>query len=230
MAADGPFSGHGSYDRRVDRLWVELQAQYEACGIDKRLANLTGSMLGGSGAVFPALHAKANECKHLLQPMLALCQALSDGSAMALHRIRAYECLVHAYGNIADEVGLFLSSESAEEVWADANEFVLHYDWLMKENLDRGRLLYNPAFKLHAFLHISYYTRYLHPRATWCYQYEDFIGRVKRLAVACARGSPMHRIPGKVMQQYRGAFNVAVSEQCGSEKGRNTDVIRCNTM
>eukprot|EP00969_Alexandrium_andersonii_P344646 15235692-Alexandrium_andersonii.AAC.1 len=50
-------------------------------------------LLGGSCAVFPALHCKATESKHLLPPMLSLCRETNDGSEQAEMRVKAYAAL-----------------------------------------------------------------------------------------------------------------------------------------
>ena len=207
---DGPFSG-GSFERRVERMCAAVHRQYDLCGTTKRIANITSGMIGGSGAIFPTLAAKANESRHLLKPMLALCRLANTGTRASLHRIRTYEILDTMYSLLENDSDLFMGPENAVLLWDLANDFVLHYSWLTKCSLRNGRFRYNLVYKLHSFLHQAFLARYLHPRATWCFIFEDFIGRVKRLAVASARGTAVHQLATKVVLQYRVALSVMMN-------------------
>ena len=65
-----------------------------------------------------------------------------------------------------------------------------------------GLCRYNATFKLHWLLHLAWFAQWLHPRGTWTYAFEDFCGRVKRLAIACMRGTPNYRLSRKALDQY----------------------------
>ena len=62
--------------------------------------------------------------------------------------------------------------------------------------------------KFHEVWHVIWFARYLSPRMSWCYAFEDFIGKIKRSAQACVCGTPMHNIPGKVMDNYIRALSL----------------------
>jgi hypothetical protein len=216
--ADGPLGGAFDITRRVERLWVAIQKHYDLTGTTKRLANLTVGMLGGKGAVFPSLACKANESRHLVKPMLSLLREMNKGDRASLHRLRAYECLDEACMIVNSTPEFFLNDRQWQNLWRSANEFVLHYNWLTNYSIERGASRYSPAYKVHAFLHICQYAKHLHPRASWCYVYEDFIGRIKRLAVSSARGTSMHRLPRKVVAQYLVALTCVMTGFLASEK------------
>ena len=112
--------------------------------------------------------------------------------------------------DIVEKDGLFLDALDSERLWKLGNEFALHYNWLASNSIRNGARRYNLVFKIH-FLHIIWYCRFQHHRAFWCYIYEDFVGRIKRLAVSCARGTPAHRLPYKVVAQYTIALGVKLS-------------------
>ena len=142
--------------------------------------------------------------------MLNLLREANDGSTAALHRIRAYECLQEIY-RIIDMPGLFLPAASADALWSCANEFVQHYAWLAQHNVEQGKYRYNPVFKMHWLLHLVWFARFLHPRATWTYSFEDFCGRVKRLEIACMHGVVNHNLAPKVLRQYVVALHCVAS-------------------
>ena len=202
----GPYGGFATFDRRVDALWHALNRHIPATG-PKCLSRLTTKMLGQPETVFPQLGVcKAWESKALVTPMLQLLRAVGDDTPATAHMVRAYELLEDIY-NVVQKPGLFMTADDAESLWLNANEFVQHYDWLGKNGIAHGVYRYNPVFKLHWFLHIAYSCRFLHPRATWTYAFEDFCGKVKRMCIACMRGTSVHDLPSKVLDQYRLAFH-----------------------
>ncbi len=202
----GPF-GRGTFESRVESLWRRLRHHYTRTGTTKQLGNLTGGMIGGQGAVFPALAAKAAETRHLLYPLRSLVEELNDGSERAGHRLACFDELLSIITLLQlDERArppLRLPEPDAEEAYACANRFCLHYNALTSMSIDRGRPLYNPAFKLHLFLHLVFHARYLPPRLSWAYPWEDFVGRAKRLAVSSSSGTRAYKLPPKIMAQYR---------------------------
>ena len=111
---------------------------------------------------------------------------------------------------LAVNTGNFLDPYTSGRLLDLANDFVLAYNMLMSISLARDRLHYNPIFKLHHVIHIADFSKFLHPRLTWSYIFEDFVGRVKKLAVACYHGCPLHRIPAKIAAQYVFALALAV--------------------
>ena len=198
---DGPFAGHGGFDNRL----AALQRAFARHAKDRRLRRLLKRKhLGSPTKIFPVLcFCKAWEAKELVAPLLGLLYEVNDGSENLLHLVRVYECL-HAVILCLEQPGLFLDRASAEALNRNAEEFVQQYDWLTQNS---GTTRYNPRFKLHWLLHLSWSARWLHPRATWTYAFEDFCGRMKRLAIACMRSTPKYLISKKISTQYRIALH-----------------------
>ena len=206
----GPLSGFGRFEWRVDALWFALSKHIPAKG-PKCLSKLTPKMLGPPETVYPQLSiCKAWESKALVTPMLHLLREYADDTPQSLHVIRAYEC-IEAVFIVIQKPGLFLSGDDAESLWLNMNEFVQHYDWLTKHAIANGVFRYNPVFKLHWVLHVAQACRYLHPRATWTYAFEDFCGKVKKLCIACMRGTSSVGMSTKVLTQWRLAFHCCAS-------------------
>ena len=201
----GPFSAHGDFRRRLDALRTAL-ARHVPPG-ERVHQVMKSKCVGKPTQVFPTLcFCKAWEAKALVGPLLGLLYEVSDGSEHVLHIVRAYECL-HAIGLCVDQPGLFLDEASADALDRNANEFVQHFDWLAKSSLCAGKFRYNPVFKLHWLLHLAWSARWLHPRATWTYAFEDFCGRVKHVAIACMRGTPKALLATKIAKQWTIAFH-----------------------
>ena len=145
---------------------------------------------------------KANESKHLIKPMLAAVRQFHDGSRHFDHLLRAYECADEMNRIVTQDEGLFLDTYSSQKLAHLGEEIILHYNALTISSLDSGVLRFNPIFKCHFLLHITALSKWQHPRATWCYVFEDFVGRIKKLAVSGYHGCALHRIPQKVLEQY----------------------------
>ena len=67
---------------------------------------------------------------------------------------------------------------------------------------------YMDGYKFHGFWHIAYFARWLSPKAVHCYKWENFIAKVQRMAKTCVIGTPMHKVPKKVFENYARAFGV----------------------
>ena len=80
--------------------------------------------------------------------------------------------------------------------------FLLHYNKVASDSMKKGELLFNCTTKFREMWHIMDMGRFLNPRLSWCYSFEDFIGRLKRAAAACFSGTPMYNVPGKLMENY----------------------------
>jgi hypothetical protein len=69
-----------------------------------------------------------------------------------------------------------------------------------------GRLLFHVVNKHHFAAHIAIQARWLNPEVSWTYQYEDLMGKVKRVAAAARDGTPRVLIGRKVAERYRVVF------------------------
>ena len=118
---------------------------------------------------------------------------------------------------VCEDPHLFLPERAVDVMWQPASEVCVHYDSLTRLALQRGKLIYSPAFKVHAMLHLCRSDRYQHPRATWSYAFEDFDGRVKELAKSCMQGTPLHKIASKAVSQWLLGFSARLKHLDNSE-------------
>ena len=89
---------------------------------------------------------------------------------------------------------------------------LLHNNALLQASLQDGSLLYPVHFKHHLLWHIVYSARWLNPAACWCYQWEDIMGKMVKVARNCVAGTPMTKVGSKVMEQFLLALNVELSD------------------
>jgi hypothetical protein len=88
------------------------------------------------------------------------------------------------------------------------NTLLRHYAWLARDAMDKGLLQYSTVLKHHMLVHFGAQSKYLSPRACWCYGPESFMSVTKTVAVACARSTPSYQLPEKVLQKFSLSFEL----------------------
>lgn len=194
--------GPSSQKRNLENVWARVRALYDELGTVNRIAHVTKEMVGGPSAFACLSRCKAAELRALVPAMTRLVRELDTGTARDGHRCLAYETL-DASINVIMGAGMFLNDSEYASLTAYWDQLLLHYGALSALALERGELLYNVVFKVHASWHIVHAAQWLNPRAAWAYKYEDFMHKCLTTAMACANGTPSHKVGGKVMDNYR---------------------------
>ena len=82
--------------------------------------------------------------------------------------------------------------------------------------MNAGAQLWAVTPKFHFLWHIAWFARFNSPRASWCYAFEDFVGKIQGSGMSCTVGTPMHNIPAKVFDNYMMALSLQLeSFFCG---------------
>ncbi len=68
-----------------------------------------------------------------------------------------------------------LTQEEGQQAEDASNRFLLHYQWLAKQAMREGQLLWSVTPQLHFFAHLSLLAKYENPRVFWAYSAEDFV-------------------------------------------------------
>ena len=205
VSTDGYYHKH-NMDASIRALWADVLIAYKEVGESKRMQTLTVEMFQKKGTAYPTLKCKAAESRHLIKAMIVVLRNCSTGSAHDDHRLFAYESIDAMY-DLVHSSGLFLSPAEAALTLQHCEEFLLHLNWLATEAMNAGKLLWGITTKHHYLWHVAWFARYQSPRASWCYQFEDFIGKIQGSGMACTAGTAMHRVPEKVFQNYRLAMS-----------------------
>ena len=154
--------------------------------------NITAEMVDGQSG-YPYLIAKSNESRHLVVPMLDLLQRS--------HLLAAYACLSEM-NTIVTDGGIMLSDLESSRLLDHCEAFLLHYNALTTGCMRAGKHRFNFTTKFHELWHICHFGKYMNPRASWCYAFEDFVKQVRKVGVSCVLATPMHLVPEKVIDNY----------------------------
>ena len=155
---------------------------------------------GNSGD--PSLNVESNESRQLVQRMLhLLTRQCPQPAPQERHLIQAYEHL-----NTMNEIvqnGAFVLTENESSRLLDAcDAFLLHYNWLCDASMRDGDCFFHFTPKYHTLWHICHFGKYMNPRATWCYAFEDFVKHIRKVGVSCVCSTPMHLVPEKIVDNY----------------------------
>ena len=187
-------------DARLTLFWEELGKAYERGGVKQRMQCITEKMVGKWNK-FPQLKSKAAESKHLCIPMLDILEkfnvADAEWSDELLHCRRCFELLVGMF-DIIDSNGMFLPTSASSDLLNMTERFQQHYNWLFVKADERGDQQWLFTTKLHCLWHTMYFARWLSPKASWTFSFEDFIGRLKTAGRACVHGTSMHKVRGNL--------------------------------
>ena len=143
--------------------------------------------------------AKANIARHAIAALAVVLRGLPLTTEAELARLAMVEALAEIY-DLVDGSGIFMTQAASDRVFELANEFLILYNFVCQHSLVTGAGAYNFVTKHHFFYHIAFFARYQNPRCTWCYGFENFVGRVQDIAESCTRGTKAHKVPRKVVQ------------------------------
>ena len=177
-----------------------------------RFQTIEIEMLAGTSG-YPELTAKASESRHLVKAMVVILRRpeMHSGSEHDDHRLLCYEYLAELY-DIIERNGMFLETADSDRLLVCTERFLLHYNLLATEAMQKGILYWSVVPKFHFLWHIAYFARFNSPRASWCYAFEDFVGKVQGSGMACVVGTPMHLVPAKIVANYLMAFSLHMEQ------------------
>lgn len=187
----------------VERLWGLLAGAYSKCGVqESRLQCLSVKMIDRPVNGHKFLKAKHAISKALVRPLLQLLQEWYDGSDVMAHMILAYEHVVAMFVIIDSNLGLFMDILDASTLLEHADGFLAHYKTMRGLRIEDGRDCFPITNKFHTLWHICFFARYQHPRSSWTYVWEDFMGVIQRIGRSCTRGTAMHKTSDKIMDNF----------------------------
>ena len=188
-----------SRDQSLTYLWSLLQ---EAFGNDRRSAptNLTLSMIEKANSC-PHLSTKAAESKALLKALLKVCQddRCWTGTDFCAHRFAALHHL-DTVEELLETVGLVPRTDEYDALKNHTDQFLLHYNFLAQAARAEGTNFYHATLKCHMMWHLIDLSKWLNPRATWCYEFESYIGHCVESARGCYSGTPTVKVGSKVVE------------------------------
>jgi len=200
LVYDDPDRSSGKAEDRAKDLWQEIQKVYREQKVSSCLDHFRISDFHDPQH-FCRMSCKAANARHLLPVLYEVLKRRSGNSPRDKHRLRAYKLLNHCY-QLMMTSGMFLDLETWKEVETTFDQFMLEYNWLTKHSFDNNVLRYNFTFKMHMAWHIIQFARWLNPRFTWTYIYEDFMGKVARSCQACTSGTSRPVVASKTVENF----------------------------
>ena len=203
----------GTYEENLERFWELLKEAYIEDGVQCRFSFFNASMFHDPArpkSVYPRLKGRGMEVKHVVAPILKIFQRFAHGrppaardadDVLILDILRQLVFIQHTFD--AHSTAYLLPRADTDKVLAACDKFLAGYARLHNRAKANGDLLWHTIPKCHTFWHMCDRAKYAHPRLGNCCLDEDWVGKVKRIVVASAAGTALHRIPNKVMSKMR---------------------------
>ena len=161
-------------------------------------------------STFPYLKStKCADTRHLIPALHRACRDTFGNSELERSIILLLQLLSRMY-EILDEPTVFLSTTLSGEFKQRTWDFLSMYSYLAKTAMDCSILRWSLVPKFHMVYHIAVSSR-INPSCLWCYQGEDFIGKVICICQACSRGTHQLHVALKGCNRWRLMMHVTLT-------------------
>ncbi|CAJ1407325.1 unnamed protein product [Effrenium voratum] len=158
---------------------------------------------------YPKLrHMKGAAIRRLAPAVQALAAAYGRGSAHRKRRARVAALLRAIYDSTSCR--LVMPAAKHAEFARVLTEFLEEYAKLATSCRGNG---WHVVFKFHMLRHLDEQSKHLSPRFVWTYTGETFMSFMCQIASSCSRGTPGRLLGVKVLQKYRVAQHLMLSQQ-----------------
>lgn len=194
----------GTVDERVLLLWEEIQRIYGEQRVENRIFKLSRDMINTGPQNWAVLSStvKAAATRALVPVVRQLCTELCSGTMVSVQRVLALEAM-ETYYTVMERNGFVLPPSESAQLLEAVERLLLHYNYLTQQALSQGHLLYNLVVKHHFLWHVADQSKWLNPRSSWAYSYENFIGKIGTCARSLVFSTPPHLVPTKLVENYR---------------------------
>ena len=196
----------GSAEAKTEQLWDLVRLQYGKFDSPTRIACLRHAMFKQPGR-WASMRGHAMEIYQLLCCLPFVLEVLFDGSPYHQARLQACRHLLRIHAIFSDG-GVFLGDAAAAEALTCADQFLLLNNLLLNVAVERHQLHYGLVTKHHLMWHIADLSKFQNPKFTACFEFEDFMGKVKKCAQASMAGSSLPLIGSKVLECVLLAFHL----------------------
>ena len=178
---------------------------------------MTKGMFDQGDNKFPQLKGRAAQIKNLGPVLLVVWKLFADplnqGHRLITKALTATVNMDSILDATADEFVMnprsaakflescreYLQTITALRVWFKRNHPLL--------------LVFHITIKCHYLIHIAMNAKNIHPSLAWCYNGEDFVGRMKKIIQASCRGTPPRLLTSKAMNRYIHGMGLKLSIQ-----------------
>ena len=192
----------------VARVWELVTQYYTHNDTTCQFSNLELGMfceVAKPRSHYPKLKGRGAEVKHLVPAILYAwrqCKRRRNEYDNNVEEMLISQCNAQRIlDDYADE--LFLPPSQAQVYRRHIDKVLSIYTWLADEATKCGDLLWSVVPKHHWLWHLAERCQYLHPRRGATLIDEDFVKHVREIVRACTRATPLHKIPGIMIEKYR---------------------------
>ena len=109
--------------------------------------------------------------------------------------------------------GFVLSDSEAARAVELADDFMISNNYLLRQAMRRRQVLYNVVTQTHMTWHIADMARWQNPSLTACFDFEDFMGDIKKCAQASIAGSQLSLIGSKVLEHFLLSLHLRLADE-----------------
>lgn len=194
-----------------EQLWQRMQELYGELGLSYSMSKFELKQITDPDSPhsdYPHLRqVRAAETRHLLKVVAALALERDNGCQTHRHRTEMCKSLVCFY-NVLESNGQYIKEQDQSIIQGALANFQLHYQWLAKNALQHGQLLWSVVPKFHFFEHLVEQAAFENPKLFWVYSGEDFVGRLCRIAHFVLPGKATHELTSFLVERYLIGFHL----------------------
>ena len=194
--------------------WLDLSHEQEHAPAKKTINNLKESMIKADP--FPKLSVKAAEAKSLLLPVACCLQDFEDQDPSKKELLQSIVKVLqqsHDIDVLVDSMNTFKIDESQgkalEKLVYDLNVGTTKLCHFFTQ---QGLFLFNFLPKNHYLFHLAQRGRHMSPKLSWCYQGEDLMQKIKKLAQSCFSGTLPRNLGSKIISKYLVGLDLTLGE------------------
>ena len=156
-------------------------------------------------------HVKAGEMRALMPILKDIAWAYKNTNPMGNERylVLLYICRIQ---NVVDTSDYRLSDEKLDQLYTSVANLNNVMKVLQGDAAEKGKFLWRTTVKNHMSYHYGEDAEFTNPRITWCFQFEDFVGQVAKLACSCVAGRSLDRVPISIFERMNLLMSIMFTE------------------
>ena len=140
--------------------------------------------------------------RKLAPVVLQLAREYDDGSTFRQMRTKCLENLCKFY-EILENASMYLTSSESHQISECVEHALIYYGALASEARRLKQAKWSTVNKHHFFWHVGASAQYINCRLLWCYQNEDFMRHIGKVASSVMVGSHILECSRKVTERWR---------------------------
>ena len=165
-------------------------------------------------SAYPELKCRAAECRHLGPALKVVFEKSMDAAnrehAMVLRCLKMSNRIDAICDGYPCAEYFKLPPPAASELLTVTRIFSQEHNQIAINRATSGCMQFDATFKFHCLLHIATTSGLRIPKLEWCYQGEDYMQQMKKLASSCLRGNTPQIAINKVLNRHPKAMHLVL--------------------